>query len=143
MLRVRHEVDFTPQLEIGWVEGPKVTQVHPALPDKLTNRTGLTYNDFGHRPITPQDREFCMAKIFVRERNHISKGEGLPRFAVLGVEGSDLKFFQIHVRKSEIDAIAQAIGAEVVMLPRGTGEDVGEGSGGGKREKRSKERKKK
>jgi hypothetical protein len=78
-----------------------------------------------------------MAKIFVRERTRIGKGEGLPRFAIVGVEGSDLKFFQLHIRKSELDAIAEAVGAEVVMLPRGTGEDVGEGSGGGKRKKRS------
>ena len=77
-----------------------------------------------------------MAKIFVRERTRVEKGEGLPRFAVVGVEGSDLKFFQVHVRKSELDAIAEAVGAEVVMLPRGTGEDIGEGSGGGKRKKR-------
>ena len=78
-----------------------------------------------------------MAKIFVRERNRVEKGEGLPRFAIVGVEGSDLKFFQVHVRKSELDAIAEAVGAEVVMLPRGTGENAGEGSGGGKRKKRS------
>jgi hypothetical protein len=78
-----------------------------------------------------------MAKIFVRERNRIGKGEGLPRFAIVGVEGSDLKFFQLHVRKSELDAIAQSIGADVVMLPRGTGEDAGEDSGGGKRQKKS------
>lgn len=76
-----------------------------------------------------------MTKIFVRERTHVEKGEGRPRFAVVGVQGSDLKFFQLHVRKSELDAIAEAVGAEVVMLPRGTGEDVGEGSGGGKRQK--------
>ena len=82
-----------------------------------------------------------MAKIFVRERTHVSKGEGLPRFAVVGVEGSDLKFFQIHIRKSELDAIAQSIGAEVVQLPRGTGQNIGDGSGGGKRQKRSKQRK--
>jgi hypothetical protein len=74
-----------------------------------------------------------MAKIFVRERNRVGKGEGLPRFAIVGVHGSDLKFFQLHVRKSELDAIAQAVGAEVVMLPRGTGEDAGDGSGGGQR----------
>ena len=78
-----------------------------------------------------------MAKIFVRERNRVGKGEGLPRFAVVGVEGSDLKFFQLHVRKSELDAIAEAVGAEVVMLPHGTGEDIGEGSGCGKRKKKS------
>ena len=77
-----------------------------------------------------------MAKIFVRERNRVEKGEGLPRFAVVGVEGSDLKFFQVHVRKSELNAIAEAVGAEVVMLPRGTGENIGKGSGGGKRKKR-------
>jgi len=81
-----------------------------------------------------------MAKIFVRERSRVGKGEGLPRFAVVGVEGSDLKFFQIHIRKSELDAIAQSIGAEVIELPRGTGKDAGEGSGGGKRQKRSKRR---
>ena len=76
-----------------------------------------------------------MAKIFVRERTRVGKGEGLPRFAVVGVHGSDLEFFQLHVRKSELDAIAQATGAEVVMLPRGTGESAGEGSGGGKRQR--------
>lgn len=83
-----------------------------------------------------------MAKIFVRERNRVGKGEGLPRFAIVGVHGSDLKFFQLHVRKSELDAIAQAVGAEVIMLPRGTGKDVGDGSGGGKRERRSGRRRK-
>jgi ribosomal protein L16/L10AE len=78
-----------------------------------------------------------MSKIFVRERTRVGKGEGLPRFAIVGVEGSDLQIFEVHVRKSELDAIAQAIGAEVVMLPRGTGKDIGEDSGGGKRQKRS------
>lgn len=81
-----------------------------------------------------------MAKIFVRERNRVGKGEGLPRFAIVGVEGSDLKFFQIHIRKSELETIAQAIGAEVIELPRGTGQDVGDGSGGGKRQKKSNRR---
>ena len=80
-------------------------------------------------PIINKRKEFLMAKIFVRERNRVEKGEGIPRFAVVGVEGSDLKFFQVHVRKSELDAIAEAVGAEVVMLPRGTGENAGEGSG--------------
>lgn len=83
-----------------------------------------------------------MAKIFVRERTRVSKGEGLPRFAIVGVHGSDLEFFQLHVRKSELDAIAQAVGAEVVMLPRGTGEDAGDGSGGGKRERHGGRRRK-
>ena len=83
-----------------------------------------------------------MAKIFVRERNRVGKGEGVPRFAVVGVQGSDLQFFQIHVRQSELDAIAKAVDAEVVMLPRGTGKDVGDGSGGGKRQRRGGRRRK-
>ena len=73
-----------------------------------------------------------MTKIFVRERTRVCKGEGLPRLAVVGVQGSDLKFFQVHVRRSELDAIAQAVGAEVVMLPRGGGA-YEEEAGGGKR----------
>jgi hypothetical protein len=84
-----------------------------------------------------------MAKIFVRERNRVGKGNGQPRFAVVGVEGSDLKFFQLHVRRSELDAIAQSIGAEVVELPRGNGQDARNGSGGGKGEKLSKQQRKK
>ncbi len=83
-----------------------------------------------------------MAKIFVRERTRVGKGEGTPRFAVVGVQGGDLKFFQLHVRKSELDAIAQAAGAEVVMLPHGTGQSAGEGSGGGKRQRHGGRRRK-
>jgi hypothetical protein len=73
-----------------------------------------------------------MAKIFVRERTRVGKGEGRPRLAVVGVQGSDLKFFQVHMRRSELDAIAQAVGAEVVMLPRG-GAAYEDEAGGGKR----------
>jgi hypothetical protein len=76
-----------------------------------------------------------MTKIFVRERGQVGKGEGLPRFAVVGVEGGGLKFFQLHLRKSELDEIAKIVNAEVVILTRGTGVDAGEGSGGGKRKK--------
>ena len=84
-----------------------------------------------------------MATIFVRERARVGKGDGLPRFAIVGVHGSDLKFFQLHVRKSELDAIAQAVSADVVMLPRGTGENAGDGSGGGKRQHRGPGRRRK
>jgi hypothetical protein len=76
-----------------------------------------------------------MAKIFVRERNRITPGDQQPRYAVVGVQGTDLTFFQFHLRKGELDAIAQAIGAELVMLPRGSGDHVGEPGGGGKRQK--------
>ncbi|MEW5960571.1 MAG: hypothetical protein AB1801_22840 [Chloroflexota bacterium] len=74
-----------------------------------------------------------MAKIFVRERKHVGEMAGRPRFAVVGVEGSDLKIFKPHVRRSELDAIAQGIGAEVVILPQGGEEYQSQGSGGGGR----------
>ena len=73
-----------------------------------------------------------MAKIFYRERNKVSSGDAQPRFAVVGTQGTDMTFFQYHLRKGELDAIALAIGAELVELPRGKGEDHG-GQGGGKR----------
>ncbi len=73
-----------------------------------------------------------MAKIFVRERRHVGQGAGRPRFAVVGVQGGDLKFFKTKVRQSELDAIAQSTGAEIVMLPRGSGEHE-EHKGGGRR----------
>jgi hypothetical protein len=60
-----------------------------------------------------------MVKIFVRERRHIGKGAGRPRFAVVAVEGADLKLYAPHLRKAELDALAAAVGAEVMTLPRG------------------------
>jgi hypothetical protein len=80
-----------------------------------------------------------MAKIFVRERRHVGKGDGRPRLAVVGVEGSDLKFFRTRVRQAELEAIAQAIQAEVVMLPQGSGENYSESGAGGRRRHRRQE----
>ena len=74
-----------------------------------------------------------MAKIFVRERGNVGEGDGRPRFAVVGVQGTDMKFFKTHLRKGELDTIAQSVGAELVALPRGQGEHAGEAGGGGKR----------
>lgn len=83
-----------------------------------------------------------MARIFVRERNRIGAGDKQPRFAVVGVQGTDMTFFQMHLRKGELDIIAQAIGAELVMLPRGSGDHAGQAGGGGKRKKGGKKRSK-
>jgi hypothetical protein len=60
-----------------------------------------------------------MSRIFVRERTRIGKGDKKPRFALVAAEGVDLDIFTMHVRKSELDALAAAIGAELVFLPRG------------------------
>ncbi len=83
-----------------------------------------------------------MAKIFVRERNRVGEGDRQPRFAVVGVQGTDMTFLQMHLRKGELDTIAQAIGAELVMLPRGSGDHVGQEGAGGKRKKGKKGSKK-
>lgn len=62
-----------------------------------------------------------MAKIFLRERNRANEETGRPRFAVVGVQGTDLKIFKSKVRRKEIEQIAEGIGAELVYLERGHG----------------------
>ena len=77
-----------------------------------------------------------MSKIFVRERRHIGQGAGRPRFAIVAIEGVDLKVYAPHIRKSELEKLAEAVGAEVIYLPRGEkagGEEDHEEAGQGKR----------
>jgi hypothetical protein len=74
-------------------------------------------------------------KIFVRERSSVEEGDQRPRFAIVGVQGEGIQFLKTHVRRSELDAIAKAIGADVVILPRGAGEHGrGPASGVGRKE---------
>lgn len=56
------------------------------------------------------------AKIFVRERRKVEKGEKKPRFRIVGVSGGDLKLYVKHARKQELDQMAKSAGAEVVYL---------------------------
>lgn len=56
------------------------------------------------------------SKIFVRERRKIEKGEKKPRFRILGVSGSDLKIYVKHIRKKELEQLADAAGAEAVYV---------------------------
>lgn len=58
-------------------------------------------------------------KIFVRERRQVEEGEKKPRYAIVGVAGTDLNIFAKHIRKMEIEQIASAIGAEIVYLKAG------------------------
>ena len=60
-----------------------------------------------------------MSKIFVRERRHVGEGAGQPRFAIVAVQGDDLRFSKPFVRKAELEKIAEATGAELIYLPRG------------------------
>ncbi len=78
-----------------------------------------------------------MAKIFVRERSQVGQGAGRPRFVVVATLGTDLRIFAQHIRKAELEKLAQEAGAEIVFLPRGehhgqkNGADQQEGHGHG------------
>jgi len=82
-----------------------------------------------------------MSKIFVRERRNVGQGAGRPRFAVVAVEGVDLKIYTPHIRKIELEKMAEAIGLEIVYLPRGeqagTREEQGGGRGGRRQRRQS------
>lgn len=58
-------------------------------------------------------------KIFVRERRKVEKGEKKPRYRIIGVSGGDVKLYAEHIRKKELDQIADATGAEVIYLQAG------------------------
>jgi hypothetical protein len=78
-----------------------------------------------------------MAKIFVRNRHRVGQGAGQPRFAIVAVEGLDLKVYARHIRRKELEFLAQAVNAEVVYLPTGDGsEGEQHGGGGGGRKRR-------
>jgi hypothetical protein len=78
-----------------------------------------------------------MSKLFVRERINVGRGAGLPRFAVVAVEGTDLKVYHSHIRRAELEKIATDIGAEIVYLPRGEQGEEQLGGGGGHRRRHS------
>ena len=83
-----------------------------------------------------------MSRIFVRERTRVGKGDKIPRFVLVATEGVDLDIFTMHVRKSELDALAAAIGAEVVFLPRGEKQVQAEAEPVAEEGKRKKKKKK-
>lgn len=65
------------------------------------------------------------ATIFVRERRKVEQGEKKPRFRVVGVSGGDVKVYVRHMRKKELDQLAEATGAKVVFLKAGKEEKSG------------------
>jgi hypothetical protein len=83
-------------------------------------------------------QEVNVSKIFVRERRDIGQGAGRPRFAVVAAAGTDLKIYQTHIRRAELEKLAAEVGAEIVYLPRGehTEEGTGTGKGMGRRHRR-------
>ena len=62
-------------------------------------------------------------KIFYRERRKVSEKEKKPRFKLVAVAGVDMKFYSEHLRKRELEEIAAAMGAELVLLKGGVEKD--------------------
>jgi hypothetical protein len=57
--------------------------------------------------------------IFYRERVKYTDGAQRPRYMLVAVHDMNLKVYGQHLRMSELKAIAEATGADLVALPRG------------------------
>jgi hypothetical protein len=58
-------------------------------------------------------------KIFYREREKFVDGSKSPRYQLVGLLGVDMKIQGHHLRMSELKFLAEAAGAELMLLPRG------------------------
>lgn len=65
-------------------------------------------------------------KIFYRERGKVGEGEKKPRFKLVAVSGVAINFYANHLRKKELEQIAKAIGAKLVLTERGAKGDEAE-----------------
>jgi hypothetical protein len=70
-------------------------------------------------PSSTATKEETMPTIFVRERRKIEAGEKKPRYRVVGVHDLNLKIYVEHIRKRELDQLAEVTGANVVILKGG------------------------
>jgi hypothetical protein len=55
-------------------------------------------------------------KIFYRERTNIGEGDQAPRYVVVAIHDLKLKIRAKHLRKQELEQIAEETGAELVEL---------------------------
>ena len=60
-------------------------------------------------------------QIFYRERQKVKDGSKTPRFRIAAVAGVDLKVYADHLRRGELEQMADAVGAELVELKGGGG----------------------
>lgn len=60
-------------------------------------------------------------QIFYRERQKVKDGSKTPRFRIAAVAGVDLKVYADHLRRGELDQIADTVGATLVELKGGGG----------------------
>ena len=55
-------------------------------------------------------------KIFYRERHKVGEKEKKPRFKLVAVADLNVTFYGDHLRKKELEEIAAAVGADLVLL---------------------------
>ena len=55
-------------------------------------------------------------KIFYRERRKVEKGDKKPRYTICAVYDTDLTFIPEHFKRTELEQIAKAVGAELSLL---------------------------
>ncbi|HYG97555.1 MAG TPA: hypothetical protein VD837_00380 [Terriglobales bacterium] len=58
-------------------------------------------------------------KLFYRERTKYADASHMPRYILVATYNLDLKVYGQHLRMSELKAIADSTGAELIALPRG------------------------
>ncbi len=58
-------------------------------------------------------------KIFYRERRKVADGEKKSRFRIVAVADANIKVFTDHLRKSELEHIAEETGTDLVLLRKG------------------------
>ena len=64
-------------------------------------------------------------RIFYRERLKVGEGEKKPRY-IVAIAGIDMKVYEQHLRKKELEQIARAVGAELVFMKNEEKEKGGE-----------------
>ena len=73
-------------------------------------------------------------KIYVRPRTKVGEGARQPMFKVVATTGDGtekIKFQAKHLRKTELEQIAEDCGAALVYLESGRGTGTGNGTGAG------------
>lgn len=63
-------------------------------------------------------------KIFYRQRTRMKDGASQPHYILAAVADVNLKVYGHHMRMSELRFIAEAVDAELVLLPRGPKHDT-------------------
>jgi nucleotide-binding universal stress UspA family protein len=69
------------------------------------------------------EKNVMAGKIFYRERRKVGKDEKKPRFKIVAVADVDLTVYADHLRKQELEQIAQEIAADLVLLKSGKGSE--------------------